>query len=54
MKSNIINLKNNRLLFNKHIIIENKNKNKNIYFSQIKISIFFCGSFSGTSSFSLK
>jgi serine/threonine protein kinase len=29
MKSNIINLKNNRLLLNKHIIIESKNKNKN-------------------------
>ena len=29
MKSNIMNLKNNRLLLNKHIIIESKNKNKN-------------------------
>lgn len=29
MKSNIINLKNNRLLLNKHIIIKSKNKNKN-------------------------
>ena len=31
IKSNIINLKNNRLLLNKHIIIESKNKNKNNY-----------------------
>ena len=29
IKSNMINLKNNKLLLNKHIIIESKNKNKN-------------------------